>query len=143
MLLTSWFSARCTPFSSTSDSNDSALSSLESDDVDSNGDSDQNKRAHKPSKTTKATITPCHCLSTVSRNWQAKVANAKLISMTKVMQLLLESQGTGVCYRHLHALGGKLGLKTNKLNASKLQAMLNDVYDRRGDIWDLKTNSAT
>ena len=63
--------------------------------------------------------------------------------MIIAMQLLLESQGVGACYHHLRALGGKLGLKTNKLNAPRLHTMLGNVYDRREDVWDLKTNPAT
>lgn len=85
ILLTSWFSARCTPFFSTSDSDNDALSSVDSDNAGSDRDSDHSKGVRKPSKSTKITITPCHCLSTVSRNWQAKVADTKLTSMIDVM----------------------------------------------------------
>lgn len=84
------------PSSPASDANDSPLSSFEGDDASSYRGSDHSEGVSKPfKKKIKTTITPCHCLSTASSNWQARVAGAKPVSMIIAMQLLLESQGIG------------------------------------------------
>lgn len=102
-------------------------------------------RTHEPgTKNPSPSANACNCFNAVAVNWQEKVKSLKPTSMVAAVQLLIESrQFDGICYRHLHALGGKLGLQINKLDTSMLKARLNDVYDRCGNLWDLKTNATT
>ncbi|MCJ1271107.1 hypothetical protein MMC22_011006 [Lobaria immixta] len=134
-------SPRVSRFSLDPNDSDSSLTSLEDNDIQGNIN-DKSKEA--ATKKAKRSTEGCHCSDIVPSIWQRKVMSTKTTSAVTAVQLLIQSrQFDGICYRHLHALGGKLSLQTNKLDAPMLQTRLNKVYDRCGDLWDLKTNSTT
>lgn len=134
-------SPRVSRFSLDPNDSDSSLTSLEDNDIQGNIN-DKSKEA--ATKKAKRSTEGCHCSDIVPSIWQEKVMSTKTTSAVTAVQLLIQSrQFDGICYRHLHALGSKLSLQTNKLDAPMLQTRLNKVYDRCGDLWDLKTNSTT
>lgn len=88
--------------------------------------------------------TGCRCSGEVSMAWQKAVSKKTSYPLHVVLRLLgrmLEFRT--VCYPHLKAMGGHVGLRLKQLSAGDLLARLQHVYERRLEIGRLKTNHDT